>query len=137
MSLRPIMLVLSVSVVVPAAAQRSSESHQWALLLQQAADRVEIDTAPIHTVNGIIQVWLRWSAGTGVPHHIAVYSIELREIDCHQERTRVLRREVLAGGDSSRAATEGSEVGSYRPSSGSLLALATAAACRVTKQAGA
>jgi len=122
MSLRPIVLVLSVSVVVPAAAQRSAESHQWALLLQQAADRVEIDTAQIHAVNGIIQVWLRWSAGTGVPHEIAVYSIEQREIDCHRQRTRVLRRQDLAGGDSRRAATEGGEVGWHRPSSGSLLA---------------
>jgi len=67
MKVRPVLLVLAASAAFPAAAQHSSSVHRWAPLLQIEADRVEIDTATIHRVNNMVQVWLRWSTTTGFP----------------------------------------------------------------------
>jgi hypothetical protein len=137
---------LFASAVPPAAAQRGSDLHHWAALLQNAADRVEIDTASIRSRNGVREVWLRWSAGTGAGDMVSVYSIEQRDIDCVGQRTRVVRTEEVAATeldtelDTARRAiarAEGSAAQWHRPSSGSLLALAITAVCQSVSKAGA
>src|SRR6267143_3085374 len=156
MKVRPVLLVLSASVAFPATAfpataQHGSSVHRWAPLLQIEADRVEIDTATIHRVNNMVQVWLRWSTATGVPDLPGVYSLEQRQVDCAQQRSRVLQTvDVKSGqptvdvrsGQPGEPIRLGAEVAGRtavweRHSPGGLLALAIGAVCRVSKQAGA
>lgn len=156
MTVRPILLLLSASAAFPAAAQRGSPVHRWAPLLQIEADRVEIDTATIHRVNSMVQVWLRWSTASGVPDLPGVYSLEQRQVDCGQQRSRVLQTvdvrprqptlDVRPGQPGERigigAEASGTAAVSVSPkwerhSPGGLLALATGAVCRFSKQAGA
>src|SRR5713226_888708 len=91
MKVRLVLFVLSASAAFPAAAQRGSPVHRWAPLLLIEADRAEIDTATIHTVNSMVQVWLRWATATGVPDMPGVYSLEQRQVDCGQQRARVVQ----------------------------------------------
>ena len=151
MKVRLVLFIVSAAVAFPAAAQRGSPVHHWASLLRIEADRVEIDTATIHRVNNMVQVWLRWSTATGVPDNPGVYSLEQRQVDCGQRRSRVLQTVDVRSGqptvdvrsgqpheaaplDAEAAGTTG---GWERHSPGSLLALATGAVCRFSKQAGA
>ena len=143
---------LFVCAVIPATAQRSSEVHQWAPLVRNAGDRVDIDTAAFRTRDGIRDVWLRWSGQTG-PGRASVYSIERREIDCVGGRTRLLQDENIDAGPrllqdqkvdarpkhAQRPAPQAvaSLTEWYRPSAGSLVALAIGAACESGGQAGA
>ncbi len=141
MKVRLVLFVLSASAAFPAAAQRGSPVHRWAPLLQIEADRVEIDTATIHTVNSMVQVWLRWSTATGVPDMPGVYSLEQRQVDCGQQRSRVLQTvDVRSGwiGEPIRLGAEATGTAAVweRHSPGGLLALATGAVCRFSKQAG-
>jgi len=145
MKVRPILLALSASAAFPAAAQRGSPVHRWAPLLQLEADRVEIDTATIHSVNSMVQVWLRWSTATGIPDMPGVYSLEQRQVDCRQQRSRVLQTvdvrpsEPSVFGEPIRRRDEapGTPGGWERHSPGGLLALALGAVCRFSKLAGA
>ena len=151
MKVRPVLLVLSASAAFPAAAQHGSSVHRWAPLLQIEADRVEIDTATIHRVNNMVQVWLRWSTGTGVPDLPGVYSLEQRQVDCAQQRSRVLQTvdvksaQPTVDGKSGQpgepirlgAEAAGTTAVWERHSPGGLLALAIGAVCRFSKLAGA
>ena len=142
MNCRPILFVLSVSAPFRVAAQGGSPVHRWAPLLQIEADRVEIDTATIHTVDSMVQVWLRWSTATGVPDMPGVYSLEQRQVDCRQQRSRVLQTvdvRSVPTVEPIRLVPEGAGTAVVweRHSPGGLLALATGAACRFSKQAGA
>ena len=146
------LIVLCCSIVISAAAQRASDAHQWAPLLQQLADRVEIDTAAVRSRDGSHEVWLRWTTVTA--GRISVYSIERREIDCAGGRTRVLAEEQIteqaptpgppehrpserANLGRATAPTRGRQAEWYQPSAGSLLALTATAVCQLVRQAGA
>ena len=143
MNVRPVLFVLSVSAPFPVAAQGGSPVHRWAPLLKIEADRIEIDTATIHSVNSMVEVWLRWSTATGVPDMPdLVYSLEQRQVDCGQQRSRVLQTVNVSSGQPGERIRLGAEaVGTAavweRHSPGGLLALATGAVCRFSKQAGA
>ena len=142
MMVRPILFLLSASAAFPAAAQRGSAVHHWVSLLQIEADRVEIDTATIHHVNSMVHVWLRWSTATGVPDMPGVYSLEQREVDCGQQRSRVLQTVDVRPRQPGEPIRNGAEAAGTaavweRHSPGGLLALAIGAVCQFSKQAGA
>src|SRR5207245_10970511 len=125
--------------------------HIWEPRLHIEADRLQIRTATIHHVNNMVQVWLRWSTTTGLPDLPGVYSLEQRQVDCAQQRSRVLQTiDVKSAqptddgksgqpGEPIRLGAEaaGTTAVWERHSQGGLLALAIAAVCRFSKQSGA
>src|ERR1051325_9263027 len=145
--MRYCLIFLTTAVFLPALAS-TQQQHRWAPLVLSDGQQVDVDTVTIRSLDGVRQVWLRWHfnrwpfdrgphllLGNQLPNLFPSYQLEQRDLDCAKAQTRVLTKVNFYVDDTGRANTapvtaSESEAAWHRPSSGSLVSLALAAACR-------